>query len=131
MVGIGGKNKTSFGTKTIAVLIGFTVLVMIVSSIINPDSAATTSAKEDLHTIGLAEAACQLEIERTANDPDSIDWIRPERTFDYINKEQTQALSKMAFRGKNRFNATVKAIAICKVQKSNTGWDVLEVSEEN
>lgn len=83
----------------------------------------------DVHQIGLAEAACQLAVEKTAHNPASIDWLRAEREFLLTRTDGSAAISRQPFRATNRLGATVRTVASCDLKRSGATWQVTSVRE--
>lgn len=76
--------------------------------------------------IGLAEASCQLAIEKAAHDPSSITWIRSEREFAYASADRARSIQPL--RAKNAMGALVRTVAVCDLRRVAGDWRVSSVA---
>ena len=123
----GGKLKMSILKKIGIGFLAFMVIGVVMESMQSPEQKAETAKRRD---IGIAEAACQLTFEKMAKNPNSVDWIRNEREFAYLNTEKTKAISTQPVRAKNSFNATIISVVVCTLEKTNASWSVVKIKEK-
>lgn len=97
------------------------------------DAAAVASKKEErdagIKDIGLAEAACQMAAEKSANDPSSIEWIRDERQFAYSQSDRSKATSIQPMRAKNAAGGTIRTGVKCELTRTGATWTVKRMTE--
>ena len=96
-----------------------------------PSTADRDRAEASRHDIGRAEVTCKTAFEKNAKNPDSIDWLRQERQFEFTNVEKTTALSIQPLRGKNSLDATIKSAVECKLDKKDGDWRLISMKERN
>lgn len=106
------------------------IAFIVISTAIKENDPSTQAADAARKDIGTAEAACQLAFEKVAKDPSSVDWIRPDRQFQYTNNEKTKALSIQPVRAKNSFNALTLGIAKCELEKINDNWQMTKLTNK-
>jgi uncharacterized membrane protein YvbJ len=109
-------------------LIGVVAFVFI-STYIQNQSPEHVQAEENHQDIGMAEVVCKMAFEKSAKNPNSVEWIRPERKFMFTNDEKTKALSTQPVRAKNSFNAAVKSVAVCNLEKTGGKWELVSIKE--
>jgi len=100
--------------------------------------AATRKAAEDKVTaeaeakrkeVGMMEATCQIEAERRAKDPSSVQWIREDRRFGFTNKEKTKATSLQPMRANNSYGGKTISAVRCDFAKKKGEWSMVQISE--
>ncbi|WP_292839340.1 zinc ribbon domain-containing protein [Methylotenera sp.] len=101
-----------------------------INTYLQSQSPEDVEAKANHENIGMAEVVCKMAFEKNAKNPDSVDWIRAERQFQFTNAEKTTAISTQPVRAKNSFNATVKSVAVCELEKKGDKWELVSIKEQ-
>lgn len=119
--------------KPLSPIIKYGLIAMVAAPIglalLNPPSTSQAKLNNAQEDVGIAEAVCQMTIEKNAKDPESIRWIRDQRQFNYSNNSKTKALSKQPMRAKNSYGALTLSQPICLLTKVNEHWQVTKLSE--
>lgn len=96
--------------------------------------AASKAAEDQAREASLAdrssaEVTCKMAFEKSAHNPDSVDWIREERQFSYTAPDKTQAVSLQPVRARNAMNAVVRGVVKCELLKKNGNWTIKSMAE--
>lgn len=93
------------------------------------DEKAAAIAAAESKSIGIAEAACQIEAEQRAHDPSSVEWLRHERQFAYTSADKSKAVSVQPLRAKNTMGALTRHTIKCDLKKDGESWSIVRFKE--
>jgi hypothetical protein len=118
--------------RVIQSLFWIVVVISILGYLTEPKKSNEQLQRENIQRIknsriGDAEFACRYAFQNAAHDPDSIEWLRHERTFRYEDSDEVIAISRQPLRAKNALGGRVKSAVNCRLARFGDDWRVTKL----
>jgi hypothetical protein len=127
----GAKKPSKKFDSSMKSVLGFFVILFLVSKILIPESSVPPAPPPSAADIEEADAAvrCRAAVDQSLHDPDSAKFDPSPMYFRQKEKDGAYNV-QVTLQARNGFNALRKMVVKCRVKKSSEGnWTILELKE--